>query len=74
MSRADRDTFGPGEGTSRWDERIARARELAAEYSSAAEILTFYAGLAEYQRSLILFHQDVAQVFRPARLPGRRSD
>ena len=44
--------YAEAEGTSRWDERIARARELAAEYSSAAEILTFYAALAEYQRSL----------------------
>jgi formate dehydrogenase maturation protein FdhE len=40
---------------SRWDERIARARELAVEYSPAAQILTFYADLAEYQQSLILF-------------------
>src|SRR5688500_5201595 len=38
---------------SRWDDRIARARELAAEYSPAAQILTFYAGVAVYQRSLI---------------------
>ena len=37
----------------RWDERIARARQLANEYSPAADILTFYAALAEYQKSLL---------------------
>lgn len=41
-------------GESRWDERIARARALASIYPAAAEALTFYAGLAEYQRSLLL--------------------
>ena len=35
-----------------WDERIERARALAAEHSAAAGILTFYASLAGYQRSL----------------------
>jgi FdhE protein len=35
-----------------WDERIARARLLAAEQSPASNILTFYADLADYQRSL----------------------
>lgn len=38
--------------TARWDERIARARELASEQESAREVLTFYAGLADHQRSL----------------------
>ena len=37
-----------------WDQRIARARELALEQPSAREALTFYAGLAEYQRALFL--------------------
>ena len=37
-----------------WDQRIARARELALEQASAREALTFYAGLAEYQRALFL--------------------
>jgi FdhE protein len=37
-----------------WDRRIARARELALEQASAREALTFYAGLAEYQRALFL--------------------
>jgi FdhE protein len=41
-------------GESRWDERIARARALASTCPAAAEALTFYAGLAEYQRSLFL--------------------
>ncbi len=37
-----------------WDERIARARELALRYTSSREVLTFYAGLAERQRALFL--------------------
>lgn len=37
-----------------WDQRIARARELALKQASAREALTFYAGLAEYQRALFL--------------------
>ena len=37
-----------------WDQRIARARELALEQAFAREALTFYAGLAEYQRALFL--------------------
>lgn len=35
-----------------WDERIARARDLAAARPAAHELLTFYAALAEYQKSL----------------------
>ena len=35
-----------------WDERIERARALAAEDSAAAGSLTFYASLAGDQRSL----------------------
>jgi FdhE protein len=38
---------------SRWDERIARARALAAIRPAAAEALTFYAAVAEYQKSLV---------------------
>lgn len=37
---------------SRWDARIARARLLADRYPATADLLTFYASLAEYQRSL----------------------
>lgn len=36
----------------RWDERISRASRLADRHPAAAEILTFYATLAGYQRSL----------------------
>lgn len=36
----------------RWDERIARAGQLADRSPAAADILTFYARLAEYQKSL----------------------
>jgi len=43
----------------RWDKRIARARELALEQASAREALTFYAGLAEYQRALFLTARQV---------------
>ncbi len=35
-----------------WDERISRARELAETYHFAAEVLTFYASVAEFQRGL----------------------
>src|SRR5512144_1403309 len=35
-----------------WEQRIERARELAEVYPSAAEILRFYANLAEHQREL----------------------
>ena len=35
-----------------WDERIARARDLAAARPAAHELLTFYAALAEYQKAL----------------------
>jgi FdhE protein len=36
-----------------WDDRIARARRLATDYPDAADLLTFYASLAEYQASLL---------------------
>jgi formate dehydrogenase maturation protein FdhE len=42
-----------------WDQRIARARELALEQASAREALTFYANLAEYQRALFLTARSV---------------
>ena len=34
----------------RWDRRIERARELAAQYPFAAEVLTFYSKLAAFQQ------------------------
>ena len=37
---------------STWDARIARARELASIRPAARELLAFYAGLADYQRTL----------------------
>jgi FdhE protein len=37
---------------STWDARIARARELASIRPPARDLLTFYAALAEYQRTL----------------------
>jgi FdhE protein len=40
-----------------WDARIARARTLAAGHSAASNILTFYADLADYQRSLAMSAQ-----------------
>jgi len=43
----------------RWDGRIARARELAAGDTPARETLSFYAQLADYQRSLFLAAADV---------------
>jgi FdhE protein len=38
---------------SRWDERIARARQLAQENPPAADLLEFYAALAGYQQALL---------------------
>ena len=38
---------------SRWDTRVVRARMLAAIRPAAAEALAFYAGVAEYQKSLL---------------------
>ena len=43
---------GPTSQAGLWDERIARARSLAANPSPASEILTFYADLAAFQRGL----------------------
>lgn len=40
--------------TSPWDERIARARELASRVAASREALTFYAALAERQQALFL--------------------
>jgi len=37
----------------RWDQRIARARTLAAEHPAAHHALSFYAALAAYQKSLV---------------------
>jgi FdhE protein len=45
--------FSPDVNGSRWDDRIARARALADETTPAAELLGFYAALADYQRSLL---------------------
>lgn len=41
----------PASSQVRWDERIARARHLADRYPAAADILTFYVKLADYQKS-----------------------
>ena len=57
LNRADND--------SRWDERIARAQQLAARYPAAADILIFYAGLAEYQKSLLGKKDNGASPFVP---------
>jgi FdhE protein len=35
-----------------WDQRIARAKELAKSYTFAAEILTFYQEIASFQKAL----------------------
>jgi FdhE protein len=42
----------------KWDARIARARELGADSSSAREALSFLADLAGYQRALFLAAAD----------------
>lgn len=46
-------TFVKSVSVSRWDKRIARARVLAVTRPAAAEALTFYAAVAEYQKSLV---------------------
>ena len=38
--------------SSRWDERIARAREMAGRHPDAADLLTFYGAIASLQRAL----------------------
>jgi formate dehydrogenase accessory protein FdhE len=43
----------PAGSESRWDERVERARALAAIRPAAAEALTFYAAVAEYQKALV---------------------
>ena len=42
-----------------WDARIARARELASSRPAARDLLTFYAALAEYQRTLAASARDL---------------
>ncbi len=37
----------------RWDQRIDRAKELAEVYPFASEILSFYAEIASFQKSLL---------------------
>jgi FdhE protein len=53
----------------RWEARIARAQRLRRERPSAAEVLAFYASLAELQHSLLRRHPDVVAVQPPVRLP-----
>jgi FdhE protein len=45
----------------KWEARIARARQLAADNPSAREALSFFAELTAYQRSLFLAAADVLQ-------------
>lgn len=52
----------------RWDERIARARLLANTHPAAADLLTFYAALAEYQKSLAVRWSTAIDAQRSARL------
>jgi len=47
---------------STWDARIARARELASIRPAAGDLLTFYAALAEYQRTLAASARDLEAV------------
>ena len=44
----------PGNDESRWEKRIARAKLLAGEVPSAAEVLTFYAEICTFQQSLFI--------------------
>ncbi len=51
--RERRDTIVPGMSGSlaKWDRRIGRANELAARHPFAAEALSFYARIADFQKS-----------------------
>jgi formate dehydrogenase maturation protein FdhE len=64
---SSRDGGGPhNPSRSCWDERIARAAELATRYPTAADLLSFYAELAEYQKSLVKSgHRAASGVRRP---------
>ena len=57
--------------TSRWDERIDRAKDLAMAHPSASEVLLYYERILGFQKSFILtLNRRVAMGRRLAR-PGR---
>ena len=51
-SSSNRPIFNRTTAQGEWDRRIARAEELGAQYSFAAEILRFYAAIARFQKDL----------------------
>jgi FdhE protein len=51
-----------------WDQRIARAAELAEAFAFAAEVLDFYGGVARFQKALYGYIQ---QARGKSALPGR---
>src|ERR1700692_5098550 len=49
-SSSNRPIFNRTTAQGEWDRRIARAEELGAQYSFAAEILRFYVAVARFQK------------------------
>src|ERR1700676_2644083 len=47
---SNRPVFNRTTAQGEWDRRIARAEELGAQYSFAAEILRFYVAVARFQK------------------------
>ncbi len=51
----------PQSDAARWGERVARARELAERHPAAADVLLFYAEIAQFQKSLLNDHPTAAR-------------
>ena len=54
----------------KWDARVARARDLAANHPSASEGLRFYGHIARFQKSLYAELENLCGTAQVARLPG----
>src|ERR1700674_1186163 len=62
-----RRTMPPNE----WQRRIARAEELGAQYSFAAEILRFYVAIARFQEN---FYEELGRSFERSRAGSVESE
>ena len=60
--------------TSRWDERIHRARDLAMAHPSASEVLRFYERIAGFQKGLYSDIESECGHGKEARAPGTLRD
>src|SRR6202521_1740920 len=54
-----------------WQRRIARAEELGAQYSFAAEILRFYVAIARFQEN---FYEELGRSFERSRAGSVESE